>query len=93
MNPALWISKTGLSAQDARLTSISNNLANVNTTAFKKDRTLFADLFLSKSSARRAVHRISKIIHLLVPSMGLGSKLSARRKNSVSVISKIRDRN
>lgn len=45
MNPALWISKTGLSAQDARLTTISNNLANVNTTAFKKDRTLFADLF------------------------------------------------
>ena len=51
MNPALWISKTGLSAQDARLTSISNNLANVNTTAFKKDRTLFADLFYQNQRA------------------------------------------
>lgn len=31
MNPALWISKTGLAAQDAKMTAISNNLANVNT--------------------------------------------------------------
>ncbi len=45
MNPALWISKTGLAAQDARMTTISNNLANVNTTSFKRDRAMFADLF------------------------------------------------
>lgn len=45
MNPALWISKTGLAAQDARMTTISNNLANVNTPGFKRERTMFADLF------------------------------------------------
>lgn len=45
MNPALWISKTGLAAQDAKMTAISNNLANVNTTGFKRDRAMFADLF------------------------------------------------
>ena len=45
MNPALWISKTGLAAQDAKMSAISNNLANVNTTGFKRDRVMFADLF------------------------------------------------
>ncbi|MGC0153250.1 flagellar basal-body rod protein FlgG [Chromobacterium vaccinii] len=45
MNPALWISKTGIQAQDARLTAIANNLANVNTTGFKRDRMVFEDLF------------------------------------------------
>lgn len=44
MQPALWISKTGLSAQDTKLATISNNLANVNTTGFKKDRAIFQDL-------------------------------------------------
>ena len=44
MLPALWVSKTGLSAQDMNLTTISNNLANVSTTGFKKDRAEFQDL-------------------------------------------------
>lgn len=44
MHPALWVSKTGLSAQDTAMTTISNNLANVNTTGFKRDRAVFADL-------------------------------------------------
>ncbi|XLM21858.1 flagellar hook-basal body complex protein, partial [Chromobacterium piscinae] len=45
MNPALWISKTGIQAQDARLTAIANNLANVNTKGFKRDRMVFEDMF------------------------------------------------
>jgi flagellar basal-body rod protein FlgG len=44
MMPALWISKTGLAAQDMNLTTISNNLANVSTTGFKRDRAEFEDL-------------------------------------------------
>jgi len=44
MNAALWISKSGLSAQDTSLRTISNNLANVGTTGFKKDRVVFEDL-------------------------------------------------
>lgn len=43
MNP-LWVSKTGLEAQQTRLSTISNNLANVNTTGFKRDRAIFEDL-------------------------------------------------
>jgi flagellar basal-body rod protein FlgG len=45
MNPALWISKTGVQAQDAKLQAIANNLANVNTVGFKRDRAIFEDLF------------------------------------------------
>lgn len=44
MHAALWISQTGLTAQDARLNSISNNLANVGTTGYKRDRAVFQDL-------------------------------------------------
>ena len=44
MAQALWVAKTGLDAQQTRLSVISNNLANVNTTGFKKDRAVFNDL-------------------------------------------------
>lgn len=44
MNPALWIAKTGLDAQQTRMAVISNNLANVNTTGFKRGRAVFEDL-------------------------------------------------
>ena len=41
---ALWAAKTGLDAQQTRMTVVSHNLANVNTTGFKKDRAVFEDL-------------------------------------------------
>lgn len=44
MNPALWIAKTGLEAQQTKMDVVSNNLANVNTTGFKRDRAIFEDL-------------------------------------------------
>jgi len=44
MDAALWVAKTGLDAQQTRMTVISNNLANVNTTGFKRDRANFEDL-------------------------------------------------
>lgn len=44
MMGALWTSKTGLNAQDTALRVISNNLANVSTTGFKRDRGVFNDL-------------------------------------------------
>lgn len=45
MNPAMWISKTGVQAQDQKLQTIANNLANANTVGFKRDRVVFEDLF------------------------------------------------
>jgi len=45
MNQAMWIAKTGVEAQQTRMSVISNNLANVNTTGFKRSRAVFEDLF------------------------------------------------
>ena len=44
MNPALWAAKTGLDAQQTRMSVVANNLANVNTSGFKKGRAVFEDL-------------------------------------------------
>jgi len=41
---SLWISKTGLEAQQTQMDVISNNLANVSTTGFKRARAVFEDL-------------------------------------------------
>jgi flagellar basal-body rod protein FlgG len=50
MNPALWVAKTGLDAQQTNMAVISNNLANVNTTGFKKGRAVFEDLLYQNVS-------------------------------------------
>ena len=41
---SLWVAKTGLDAQQTRMSVVSNNLANVNTIGFKRGRALFEDL-------------------------------------------------
>jgi flagellar basal-body rod protein FlgG len=41
---AMHVARTGLDAQDMRMRVISNNLANVNTTGFKRDRAAFETL-------------------------------------------------
>ena len=44
MDASMWVAKTVLDAQQTRMNVISNNLANVNTTGFKRDRAVFEDL-------------------------------------------------
>ena len=41
---SLWVAKTGLEAQQTRMTIVSQNLSNVNTTAYKRSRAIFEDL-------------------------------------------------
>jgi flagellar basal-body rod protein FlgG len=41
---SLWISKTGLDAQQTQMDVIANNLANVSTNGFKRSRAVFEDL-------------------------------------------------
>ena len=50
MNQALWIAKTGLDAQQTRMEVVSNNIANVNTTGFKRERAVFEDLLYQNIS-------------------------------------------
>lgn len=44
MHGALHVAATGMAAQDTNLKVISNNLANVSTVGYKKDRAVFEDL-------------------------------------------------
>jgi len=44
MMRSLWISKTGLDAQQTQMDVIANNLANVSTSGFKRSRAVFEDL-------------------------------------------------
>jgi len=51
MTSALQIARSGLDALDQRMKTISNNLANVNTTGFKRDRAAFVSLMYQDSRA------------------------------------------
>ena len=51
---ALYSSRTGMSAQQLLLDTLSNNLANVNTAGFKKSRVQFEDLFYQTMKAAGA---------------------------------------
>ena len=48
---ALFTAATGMEAQQTRIDTIANNLANVNTTGFKKTRPEFEDLFYETLAA------------------------------------------
>ena len=55
---AMHVAKTGLNAQQVRMQIISNNLANVNTNGFKKDRANFESLLyqvIRRSGAQTSV--------------------------------------
>lgn len=79
MNQALWIAKTGLDAQQTRLSVISNNLANVSTQGFKQSRAVFEDLLYQ--NIRQAGGQTSQDTRL--PSglyLGAGSRVVATEK-------------
>ncbi|HEX9173726.1 MAG TPA: flagellar basal-body rod protein FlgG [Telluria sp.] len=78
MNPAMWISKTGVQAQDAKLQAIANNLANVNTVGFKRDRAVFEDLHYQvdqQPGAQSADNTVSNGVQL-----GNGTRLVGTQK-------------
>ncbi|WP_425447997.1 flagellar basal-body rod protein FlgG [Dethiothermospora halolimnae] len=47
MNRSLWTAASGMRGQQLNIDTISNNLANVNTTSYKKQRVEFKDLLYS----------------------------------------------
>ncbi|XQW85804.1 flagellar basal-body rod protein FlgG [Thalassotalea piscium] len=79
MNPALWISKTGLDAQTKDIAVISNNLANASTIGFKKSRAVFEDLLyqnINQPGGRSA--QDTKLPSGLM--LGTGTKVVATQK-------------
>lgn len=79
MNPALWVSKTGLDAQQTRLQVVANNLANANTTGFKKDRANFEDLIYQniKTPGSQATQDTTLPSGLM---LGVGVRVAATQK-------------
>lgn len=79
MDPALWIGKTGLDAQQTDISVIANNLANVNTVGFKKSRPVFEDLLYhtvnQPGGASSANTRLPSGLMI-----GAGSKVAATQK-------------
>jgi flagellar basal-body rod protein FlgG len=79
VNNALWAAKSGLDAQQSRMAVISNNLANVNTAGFKRDRAVFEDLLYQK--VRQPGGQVAQDAEL--PSglaIGTGVRLAATQK-------------
>ena len=79
MMKALNTAATGMAAQEENVSTISNNIANVNTVGFKKDRAEFEDLMYQTVTAPGS--RSSSTTHYNVGvQIGTGSKVSAIRK-------------
>jgi flagellar basal-body rod protein FlgG len=79
MHPALWISKTGLDAQQTNVSVISNNLANASTIGYKKSHAVFEDLLyqtINQPGGRSSANSVTPSGLML----GAGSKVVATQK-------------
>ncbi len=82
MSSALWVAKTGLDAQQTRMTVISHNLANTNTVGFKKGRAAFEDLLYQ--NVRQAGAQTSQQNQAAVGlELGTGVRVTATERNFV----------
>lgn len=78
MMRALWTAGSGMIAQQFNVDVISNNLANVNTTAYKKERVEFKDLLYETLSRAHVLEDRGRPVNLQV---GHGTIVSATVKN------------
>lgn len=80
MMRALWISKTGMEAQQMQLDHVSNNLANVATTGYKRSSAQFEDLMYQnlRQSGASSSEQTSLPTGLQV---GLGTRAVATARN------------
>lgn len=61
---ALWSAATGMKSQQMNMDTISNNLANVNTTAYKKQKLEFKDLLYSNIRRNHLLEGEGSPVHL-----------------------------
>ncbi|UUP16809.1 flagellar basal-body rod protein FlgG [Nitratireductor thuwali] len=76
---ALSIAATGMSAQQLNLEVIANNIANINTTGFKRARAEFSDLLYQVERLQGVPERANANIVPEGANIGLGVKTSAVR--------------
>ena len=80
MMRSLWISKTGMEAQQTQLDTISNNLANVSTNGYKRSHAVFEDLMYQ--NLRQAGASSSEQTTLPTGlQLGLGTRAVATSRN------------
>lgn len=75
---SLWTAASGMKAQQFNIDTISHNLANVNTTAFKSNRAEFKDLFYANLKRANIAGGEGRPVNLEV---GHGSMPVATRRN------------
>ena len=76
---ALAIAATGMNAQQTNLEVIANNIANINTTGFKRARAEFSDLLYQVDRMQGVPNRANSSIVPEGVSIGLGVKTTAVR--------------
>lgn len=81
MMRSLWISKTGLDAQQMSLDTISNNLANVSTTSYKRVRPVFEDLMYQTLRAPGLDDETGQLVSTGLQS-GTGSRVASTQRIS-----------
>lgn len=78
MMRALWTAASGMLAQQMNVDVISNNLSNVNTTAYKKQRIEFRDLFYETMGRARVMPENANPVSFQV---GHGTTAAATRRD------------
>ncbi|EHS53745.1 MULTISPECIES: flagellar basal-body rod protein FlgG [unclassified Rhizobium] len=76
---ALAIAATGMDAQQTNLEVIANNIANINTTGFKRARAEFTDLLYQTERAQGVPNRANQAIVPEGANIGLGVQTAAVR--------------
>lgn len=76
---SLWTSASGMNAQQFNVDVISNNMANVNTTGFKRDRADFSDLMYQKLVVPGTPTGQGSVIPTGTQ-VGLGTRVTATQK-------------
>ncbi len=81
-NRALRTAASGMYAQQTNIEIISNNIANVNTTAFKKNRAEFQDLMYQSVASNPQSRELPGVIENPASEIqvGIGTKLSSTQK-------------
>jgi flagellar basal-body rod protein FlgG len=77
----LYTAATGMQSLETKLDVISNNLANVNTTAFKRDRANFEDLFYRHKVVPGVLNTASGNPTPTGTQIGLGSRVQSTQTN------------
>ena len=79
---SLWTAATGMKAQQTNIDTITNNLSNVNTTAYKKTRAEFQDLLYQTIRPAGVTNNMGSQYPTPIQ-IGHGVKLSATMKSFV----------